>query len=92
MGSTNKAKPTGVKYYNDQYSTFVEYEYRGYKYEVEYANDLSYCVTLPKVQHETSQEAIDKMIEFKEMPKKEVKYEDTGDYGFDVFWRYVNGD
>lgn len=88
MDST-KATPTGFKTYNRQYSTFVEYEYRGHKYEVEYPNDMSYCVTSPKVQHELAQATIDKMIEH-ENQEREVKYEDTGDYGFELFWRYVN--
>ena len=86
-----KAIPTGSKTYNRQYSTFVEYEYRGHKYEVEYANDWTYCVTPAKVQHEEAQAAIDKMIDEEDKPK-EVRHEDTAEYGFEVFWKYVNGE
>lgn len=88
-----KAKATGNKTYNRQYSTFVEYEYRGHTYVVEYANDWTYCVISPKAQHESAQATIDKIIEHKNQQKDEVKYEDTGDYGFEVFWEYVeNGE
>ena len=86
-----KAKATGIKTYNRQYSTFVEYEYRGYKYEVEYANiNSSYCVTPANIQHKEAQEAIDEMINKKDEPKEEVRYEDTAEYGFELFWRIVN--
>lgn len=84
-----KARPTGFKTYNGRYSTFVEYEYRGMTYEVEYANDMSYWVTSPKVQHENAQAEIDKALD---SPKSETppKYEDTAEYGLDLFWEYVN--
>ena len=86
MDST-KATPTGFKTYNRQYSTFVEYEYRGHKYEVEYSNDMSYYVTSPKVQHELAQEKIDKMID---SPK--TNHGEDAEVGFEVFWKYVNGE
>ena len=85
-----KAKATGFKTYNRQYSTNVEYEYRGHTYEVEYANDWSYCVTPAKVQHEEAQEYIDNLIDNpKKDEPKEVRYEDTAEYGFKKFWEYV---
>ena len=87
-----KAKATGFKTYNRQYSTIVEYEYRDHKYEVEYANDMSYCVTPVKVQHEEAQAAIDEMINKKDEELKEIIYEDTAEYGFEVFWNFVEGD
>lgn len=87
MDST-KAIPTGFKTYNRQYSTFVEYEYRGHKYEVEYPNDMSYYVTSPKVQHELAQARIDEEIEHE---KDHIsKYTGDAEEGFEVFWRYVN--
>ena len=86
-----KAKATGNRTYNRHYSTFVEYEYRGHTYEVEYANDWSYCVTPAWVQHKEAQEYIDMMIDKKDEPK-EVRYEDTAEYGFEVFWNIIKGE
>lgn len=83
-----KAKATGVKTRNRQYSTFVEYEYRGHKYEVEYSNSWTYCVTSPKVQHESAQRNIDKMIDRLDTKKSS----ETAEEGFELFWRYVNGE
>lgn len=59
-----KAKQTGFKIYN-KHSTNVEYEYRGYTYEVEFANDWSYCITKPHIQHEDAQRRIDELIKNK---------------------------
>lgn len=83
-----KAKATGFKIYG-KYSTIVEYEYRGKRYEVEYANDMSYCCTSPKTQHEIEQAKIDEEIEREKQPKKPHRYEDTAEYGFNLFWNYV---
>lgn len=82
-----KAKATGFKVKNKQHSTFVEYEYRGMKYEVEYANDYTYCVSSPKAQHEEAQARIDKELD---APEREYRYEDSAEYGFKLFWDYVN--
>ena len=84
-----KAKKLFTTY--GKYSNVVTYEYRGIKYEVEYANDWTYCVTPAKVQHEDAQAEIDKMIEQANKPKKEHKYEDTADYAFGLFLDYVEG-
>ena len=86
------ARPTGNKFYNRHYSTIVEYEYRGRTYEVEYANDMSYGVTPPRIQHQNAQALIDEEIEEENKPKKETRYEDTADYGFKLFWDYVEGE
>ena len=53
---------TGYKV-REKYSTFVEYEYKGHKYEVEFANDYSYCVTPAHIQHADAQARIDAHIE-----------------------------
>lgn len=75
----------------DKYSDHVEYEYRGRKYEVEYAKGFTYCCTNPAVQHKIAQEKIDEEIEREaRQAEKEVRYEDTAEYGFDLFWEYVN--
>ncbi len=60
-----KYKANKTETFYEKYSNIVVYEYRGYKYEVEYAKDMSYCVTSPKVQHENKQAEIDRMIEKK---------------------------
>lgn len=83
-----KAKKTGFVIYG-KYSNFVEYEYRGKTYEVEYSNCNTYLCTAPSVQHRDEQAKIDKLIEQEAKPKKEVKYEDTAEYGFNLFWDYV---
>lgn len=69
-----KAKLTGYKEYG-KYTTNVEYEYRGHTYFVEFANDWSYCITKPHIQHEDAQRYIDKMIE----NKSDVIKEYTGE-------------
>lgn len=82
-----QARPTGNKYYNRNYSTFVEYEYRGQKYEVEYSNCIDYLVTSPSVQHRNAQTAIDLELE---TPKKPYRYEDTAEYGFNLAMEYFD--
>lgn len=81
-----KAKPTGFKYYNGRYSTFVEYEYQGKTYEVEYVNDWTYGNGgSPAAQHKAAQDRIDREIEKESQPRPEVKYEDTAEYALDLF-------
>ncbi len=87
MNAKYKASPTGNKYYNRNYSTFVEYEYRGKKYEVEYSNCTSYLITSPFVQHQNAQAAIDLELDTQ---KKPYRYEDTAEYGFDIAMEYFN--
>lgn len=77
-----KATPTGNKFY-ETFSTFVEYTYRGYKYEVEYPNSIDYCLTSPKVQHETAQEEIDFIIDNKDIAKE------NSQVGLDMFFNYI---
>lgn len=84
-----KAKKTGFVI-REKYSDFVEYEYRGYTYEVEYGKGMDYLCISPKVQHEVKQAEIDKLIERKRKPKP-YKYENTAEYGFNLFWEYVEG-
>lgn len=85
-----KATPTGLKIYG-KYSTIVEYEYRGKKYEVEYAKDWTYGNgENPAAQHREAQARIDKEIAEESKPKKKPRYEDTTEYGFEIFWKYVN--
>ena len=87
-----KAKKTGFVMYG-KYSDEVEYEYRGHKYMVEYPKCWTYCCTKPKIQHENKQWEIDRQIEQEERQKqKPYRYEDTADYGFELFWKYVTGE
>lgn len=84
-----KAEPTGYKV-REKHSTFVEYEYRGMTYEVEYPNNYTYCCTSPSVQHKDAQAKIDKIIEEEGKPRK-YRYEDTAEYGFNLLWNYWEG-
>ncbi len=97
-----KATATGVKYYNRHISTFVEYEYRGKTYEVEYANDGSYCCPPAWLQHKDAQEKIDGQIEKEEAEARyraehpnwreeiEAKRKANDDF-LDAFFGYLNG-
>lgn len=77
-----KAIPTGVKFY-EKFSTFVEYIYKGHKYEVEYPNAIDYCITSPKIQHELAQRNIDSII------NKEKKSIENSQVGLDMFFDYI---
>lgn len=59
-----------VETFYEKYSNIVVYEYRGHKYDVEYATGQNYCVTTPKIQHEDAQRKIDELIEQEEKSKK----------------------
>lgn len=67
-----------------KYSNTVTYEYRGMKYDVEYAKDNSYCVTSPKIQHQDAQDRIDKELD---APKTEGHPFDA-----DEIWRLMDWD
>lgn len=74
-----------IEKYYDKHVTHIIFEYRGHKYEVDYANDYTYLVTAPKIQHEIEQKKIDRMIEL-EKNRKEYRCEDTADYGLNMFF------
>jgi len=59
-----------IETFYDKYSNTVVYEYRGHRYDVEYATCQSYCVTSPKRQHEDAQRKIDELIEQEEYMKE----------------------
>ena len=46
-----------------KHSNIVTYEYKGKQYDVEYANNYTYCVTPAHIQHKDAQAKIDKIIE-----------------------------
>lgn len=76
----------------EKYSNTVIYEYRGKKYEVEYNKSWIYGNgDNPKQQHIDAQAKIDEEIAREEANKNKIhKYEDTAEYGFKLFWEYVN--
>lgn len=78
------------KLYTDygRYSNIVTYEYRGRKYEVEYANDWTYCCSTPKIQHEIAQARIDELIERENKPRNGESYE----VGLEMFFKFVEGE
>ena len=84
----SRLKAKAIEKYHSKYSTYIIYEYKGHKYEVEYANDMSYCVTPAHIQHQDAQEKIDKKIE-QEKAQKKYKYENTADYGLDMFFNEI---
>lgn len=74
-----------------KYSDTVTYEYRGKTYDVEYAKDWTYGNGgNPARQHREAQARIDAEIEAENKPKKPHRYEDTAEYGFNLFWDYIN--
>lgn len=56
-----------------KHSNVVTYEYRGKQYDVEYANDYTYCVTPAHIQHKNAQAKIDKIIEQESKPKQPIE-------------------
>ena len=69
-----KAKKTGFVMYS-KYSNEVEYEYRGYKYFVEFPTGMAYGCTSPKLQHEIKQDKIDRMIDEKNKHHKPINFD-----------------
>lgn len=41
--------------------------------------------------YEGEMDIVDRIIQEEEKPKKEYRYEDTADYGMELFWKYVEG-
>jgi len=54
-----------------KYADTVTYEYRGKRYDVEYARDWTYCTTPAKIQHEDAQRKIDREIEMERNQENE---------------------
>lgn len=70
------------------YAVHLFYEYRGHEYMI---TDEHNGYSEPMwVKHKNEQNRIDHMIEANAKPAEHVKYEDTAEYGFDVFWNFVN--
>ena len=82
-----KAKYIGKCLDRNGYSTYLFYEYRGHKYMITDHNN-GYSETLA-TQHKYEQARIDRLIEAENTPQKESRYEDTAEYGFNLFWEYI---
>lgn len=64
-------KPKKIEVHKDRYFSQVVYEYRGHRYEVEYANGWQICCTPAWIQHRDAQAKIDGLIDNpKPMPQK----------------------
>ena len=70
------------------YAVHLFYKYRGHEYMITDEHN-GYSETLA-TKHEREQAKIDKLIEDQNGPDKPFRYEDTAEYGFDLFWDYIN--
>lgn len=52
-----------IETFRDKYFTAIIYEYRGSRYEVEYANGHQICCSPAWVQHRDAQAKIDEMLD-----------------------------
>ena len=83
-----RAKFTGKCRDKNGYAVHLFYEYRGHEYMI---TDEHNGYSEPMwVKHKYEQQRIDEQIEFDQKPKTDPRYEDTAEYGFDLFWNYVN--
>ena len=71
-----KHKAKAIEKYYGKYFTEIVYEYRGNKYEVEYANGQGICVTPAWIQHRDAQEEIDKFLDNPKPPEKKKTREE----------------
>lgn len=79
----------------DRNMIYMDFEYRGRIYTV-YENRSKGNEPIAW-QHKSAQARIDAEIESEEKRKEyekthEQRYEDTAEYGFDLFWKYVNSE
>lgn len=86
----NKATYKGKVRDRNGYAVHLFYEYRGREYIITDEHN-GYSETL-STKHKNEQARIDREIEEESKPKAEPKYEDTAEYGFNVFWEYVNAE
>ena len=57
------ARAKKIEAYRDKYFTTIVYEYRGCKYEVQYANGWQICCSPAWIQHRDAQADIDEMLD-----------------------------
>lgn len=79
MNKATKLFTTYGTYYN-----VVTYQYRNYTYDVTYGNGWTTFVTPAKLQHQTEQERIDKIIADKEKHTPGL----TADEAFNMLYEY----
>ena len=70
-----------------KHATVIEYEYRGKRYDVEYANNWTYCTTPARIQHEDAQAKIDREIEAEANRKQDDKA-----FDLDEIWEMLGWD
>lgn len=78
------------KYYGRGYErdfVYLVYEYRGREYTV-YENLAKGNEPL-SWQHRSAQAEIDRQIELENKPQKPFRYEDTAQYGIDLFMDFI---
>lgn len=83
-----KAKYKGKVRDRNGYAVHLFYEYRGHEYMVTDEHN-GYSQAMAE-KHMQEQERIDRQIEEENKPKKPYDYKSTAEYGFDLFWEYVN--
>lgn len=71
-----------------KHSNVVTYEYRGRKYDVEYARDWTFCTTPANIQHEDAQRKIDKEIEQEIMHQND----EPNPPDWDAIWKMLEWD
>ena len=85
-----KAKYKGKVRDKNGYAVHLFYEYRGHEYMItDEHNGYSESIA---TKHKNEQQRIDDLIERESQPKKEVRYEDTAEYGFKLFWEMVENE
>lgn len=84
-----KAEYIGKVKDKNGYAVHLFYKYREHEYMI---TDEHNGYSEPMwVKHKAEQDRIDKEIEDSMKPQKEYKYEDSAEYGFNLFWDYVEG-
>lgn len=83
-----RATYKGKSYHRFDNGVDLFYEYRGHEYMI--TDNGWYGDHEPLwVKHKNEQARINEIIEWEQKPKKEYKYEDSAEYGFEVFWKEV---
>lgn len=86
-----KAKFIGKIRDKNGYAVHLFYEYRGHEYMITDEHN-GYSEPL-YVKHKNEQERIDCLIKLEQEQKKQTySYENSAEYGFDLFWQYVEND
>lgn len=79
------------KKYDDGWTT-LSYKYRGEIYLVDVPHNEYTTATPMKIQHQQAQAAIDAKLDNPQEPEPELIKRNAADDGFDMFWKFVNGE